>query len=308
MPTFGGKVYSTLEVRYAMRIDPWAWELKEGARYYASRNTQRIKSLLEARRIMSLPTGADFSKIEDRIIGLYGQPGFGITKAVPKITGAGADFTILDDFTDFADQILQDGLQKWQAETIGKVVHGTVTGRWSSRGPDYAFIPKANKVDNERIPFMRDHGNVSTVKVVFNIRDNGTRMTEEEAERVQRYDYITDRTDLEAGDIVVVNVARAGGQLKFVTVTEVLPNIRLDTAYKYIVDKVDTKSYMKRVKDAQRIDQIHKRMVEIEAAENARKKFEDLAKNNTEAKDLLTELDILEGRKPAIAATETASE
>lgn len=284
MPLYEGVEYTNNELRLAHKLDPRAWDMQPHKfKYYATRKTRRIASLLKARQTLQPIQFVDYSKLEDRIAGWF--TGYNPAQANNKPSGRHADFVVMDDFVKLSEML---------NESQRNV--GTVTGRWSSHGPSFDFnLPKMD-MDKERIPPMYDYGNVNTVKVIFNIRDNGTRMTEEEEKFATRYDYITDRDDIEKDDIVVVNVARMGGQLKFVTVVDVLRNIRLDTAFKYIVDKVDTKAYLKRVADAQRTVQIRNRLHEIEGEEKARKKFEELAATNTEAKTLLDELDNLEGR------------
>lgn len=285
MPLYEGVEYTNNELRLAHKLDPWAWQMQPNKfKFYADRKTRRVASLTKARQIQFV----DYSKLEERFAKWF--TGQSPAQANNKISGKQADFVVMDEFAKVSEVMNE------HQRTVG-----TVTGRWSSRGPNFNFnLPKMD-MDKERIPPMYNYGNVNTVKVIFNIRDNGTRMTEEEEKFATRYDYITDRNDIEKDDIVVVNVARMGGQLKFVTVVDVLRNIRLGTANKFIVDKVDTKAYLKRVADAQRTVQIRDRLIAIESEEKERKKFEELAETNSEAKTLLSELDILEGRKSQIS-------
>ncbi len=297
MPLYEGVEYTNNELRLAHKLDPRAWEMQPNKfKYYADRKNKRVASLIKARQTLQPIQFVDYSKLEDRIANWF--TAYNPTQVNNKPSGRQADFVVMDEFAKVSELLNE------HQRTVG-----TVTGRLSSRGPNFDFnLPKMD-VDKERIPPMYNYGNVNTVKVIFNIRDNGTRMTEEEEKFATRYDYITDRDDIEKDDIVVVNVARMGGQLKFVTVVDVLRNIRLGTANKFIVDKVDTKAYLKRVADAQRTVQIRDRLIAIEGEEKERKKFEELAATNSEAKNLLSELDILEGRKSQIStASDTSTE
>lgn len=156
-----------------------------------------------------------------------------------------------------------------------------------------------NVSGNERINKMAVLPNVHSVFVVFSHLDNGTIVPKEQWGSLRKYAYMTHDGSIGTDDLVVVSVE---GRLKICTVVEVLPNVRVSSAFKFVVDKINTKAYEETVLKAKRAVEIRMRLEEIAEQEKDRKKLLELAKDSEEGKRLLAELDELEGRKPSLEA------
>jgi|LakMenEpi03Aug12_release.lakeMendotaPanAssembly.Ray.scaffolds.fasta_scaffold1296206_2 hypothetical protein len=106
------------------------------------------------------------------------------------------------------------------------------------------------------------------------------------------YAYLTDIDDISVGDTVVVDSPHNGfACVKVVSIEENAE--RIEKAYKWIVCKVDTKSYVERLEREERRQTVIAKLKKLERHVLEEDRFAMLAKHSPEASALLEELKTL---------------